>query len=120
MFSVRAFIGLSLLCFCAWHSLSSTSPFNLIQTGVYLLQTCHENAKDLGDSLLQIMNELANLVVFKDANGSLASRALNEFDRDPVHFDFLDFERCMIAVWAVRHIPVPSMKAAHCGTSVRR
>jgi hypothetical protein len=108
MFSVRAFIGLSLLCFCAWHSLSSTSPFKLIQAGIYLLQTCHENAKNLGDSLLQIMNELANLVVFQDAKGSLASRALNEFDLDSVHFDFLDFERCLVAVWAVRHIPVPS------------
>jgi hypothetical protein len=80
----------------------------LIQTGVYLLQTRHENAKNLGDSLLQVMNELANLAVFQDANGSLASGALNEFDLASVHFDFLDFERRMVAVRAVRHIPVPS------------
>jgi len=67
-----------------------------------------EDAKNLGDSLLQIVNELANLAVFKDANRSLASRALNESDLDSVHLDFLDFERCMVAVWAVRHNPVPS------------
>ena len=99
---------LSSAAFCRVVALHSISPFNLIQTGVYLLQSCYENAKNLGDSLLQIMNELANLVVFQDANGSLASRALNEFDLDFVHFDFLDFERCMVTVWAVRHIPVPS------------
>jgi hypothetical protein len=88
--------------------LSSTCSFNLIQTGVHLLQTCYEDAKNLGDSLLQIVNELANLVVFKDANRSLASRALNELELDSVHFNFFDFERCVVTVWAVRHIPVPS------------
>ena len=88
--------------------LHSSSPFNLIQTGVYLLQTCHENAKNLGDSLLQIVNESADIVVFQDAKGCLASRALNELELDSVHFNFFDFERCVVAVWAVRHIPVPS------------
>ncbi len=53
------------------------------------------------------MNELANVVVFYDANGSFASRALHELDLHPTYFNFFDLKRRSVAVGTVRHVPPP-------------
>jgi hypothetical protein len=82
----------------------SVGPLNLIQARVHLLQTRHEHPENLSHVFLQRTNKLADIVIFKQTQGGLASTALYDFEFYPARFNFLDLKRSSVAMGAVRHV----------------